>query len=137
MADGTWTAVVVEGRETTGLVKTIAEEAPKGKTFPRLRQWRSQCAGVGDPVSMLSRNVARIVAVTRRAAVRRPSAIRNLTDNAVEQPHVSANVSAIIASGPRLHTCRTQEGWLFVDSVFPIRLGIWEYARPDRVPPPS
>lgn len=25
-----------------------------------------------------------------------------------------------------------QEGWLFIDSVFPIRLGSWEYASPNR-----
>ncbi|KAF8431788.1 RNA12 protein-domain-containing protein [Boletus edulis BED1] len=66
---------------------------------------------------MLSRNVAGLVArsqsilvssAARRAVVRRTLGTRNLA-NTVEEPPVSAN-----------------QGWLFVDSVFPIRLGIWD-----------
>ncbi|KAF8556910.1 hypothetical protein OG21DRAFT_506541 [Imleria badia] len=60
---------------------------------------------------MLSRNVAGLVArstvaAVRRAAVRRAPGIRGLADSATEEPK--------------------NEGWLFVDSVFPIRLGIWD-----------
>jgi hypothetical protein len=94
---------------------------------------------------MLSRNAARRVAqstvtslAVRRGAIRRAPAIRSLTDSAVEQPHLSANVSLrLLLVAVALTRGRAQEGWLFVDSVFPIRLGIWEYARPDRGAPSS
>ncbi|KAF9234783.1 RNA12 protein-domain-containing protein [Melanogaster broomeanus] len=48
-----------------------------------------------------------ILLISRRTA---PGS-RKLTDSAEPPPEVAAN---------------TQEGWLFVDSVFPIRLGIWD-----------
>ena len=74
----------------------------------------------------------------RCVTARRVGGFRNLTDGAVEQPRVSANVSLrLLLVVVTFTRGRAQEGWLFVDSVFPIRLGIWEYARPDRTTPSS
>lgn len=91
---------------------------------------------------MATRNVAGFVAksavassAVRRAAVRRTPGIRNVADSAVEQPpNVSLRFMRVVGAFIRV---LAQEGWLFVDSVFPIRLGIWEYAPPDRVTPLS
>jgi hypothetical protein len=77
---------------------------------------------------MLARNVLSLTirtTATRNILLRSRRTtlgIRKLTNSAVEPPtsQVTRDEVHILE--------QTQDAWLFVDSVFPIRLGIWEYA---------
>ncbi|KIJ60595.1 hypothetical protein HYDPIDRAFT_32020 [Hydnomerulius pinastri MD-312] len=64
-----------------------------------------------NAINLTVRNTRPILRVSTTQAGRTAPRTRKLTDSAVEPSQVAVN---------------TQEGWLFVDSVFPIRLGTWD-----------